>query len=524
MALRTARLLHPKVRLYGLTRRVEDVAKLRAHGIVPIIGDLDRLASLDRLRAAPFAVLHFAPPPSDGRDDSRTRKLIAALARARSIPQRFVYISTSGVYGDCAGARVAETRPRRAGTPRARRRVAAEERLRDWAQRYGVALSILRVPGIYAETRLPLERIRQGTPALVARRRRLHQPRARRRSRARRSSRRCSARSPIARTTSATTPKMKMGNWFDAVADAFQLARPPRVSWEEAEQRIAPLLLSFMSESRRLVQRADEARAARAAPVSDAAAPARRNRAARSQEAARAAAVRRGVARAPSAKRPRLRTPTAAAIVARIDAYERLVRLDKPIGIALLLWPTLSALWLAAHGAPSASLVVIFTLGTILMRSAGCAVNDWADRRFDAHVERTAGRPLATGEIEPWEALVVGAALALFAFLLVLATNRTTIAAVDSGARASPIAYPFFKRFFVLPQAFLGIAFSFGIPMAYAAVYDARAGDRVVAAAAQSLLGRSPTTPSTRWSIATTTCASACARRRSRSAASTCAR
>jgi 4-hydroxybenzoate polyprenyltransferase len=115
------------------------------------------------------------------------------------------------------------------------------------------------------------------------------------------------------------------------------------------------------------------------------------------------------------------------AIVARLDAYERLVRLDKPIGILLLLWPTLSALWLAALGSPPWSLVLIFTMGTILMRSAGCAVNDWADRRFDAHVKRTASRPLATGEIPPWEALAVGAALALCAFLLVLATNRTAI-------------------------------------------------------------------------------------------------
>ena len=113
-------------------------------------------------------MLHFAPPPSEGRDDPRTQKLIAALARARIIPQRFVYISTSGVYGDCAGARVAETRPRRAQTPRARRRVAAEDRLRAWACGNGVSLAILRAPGIYAETRLPLERIRQGTPVLAA--------------------------------------------------------------------------------------------------------------------------------------------------------------------------------------------------------------------------------------------------------------------------------------------------------------------------------------------------------------------
>jgi 4-hydroxybenzoate polyprenyltransferase len=159
------------------------------------------------------------------------------------------------------------------------------------------------------------------------------------------------------------------------------------------------------------------------------------------------------------------------AIAARLDAYERLVRLDKPIGIALLLWPTLSALWLAAHGMPTWSLVLIFTVGTVLMRSAGCAVNDWADRRFDAHVERTAGRPLAGGEIESWEALVVAAVLAFCAFLLVLATNQTTIL-LSFPAVGIAFVYPFFKRFFALPQAFLGIAFSFGIPMAYAAVYD----------------------------------------------------
>ena len=252
IALRTARLLHPKVRLYGLTRRVEDIAKLRAHGIVPIIGDLDRLASLDRLRTAPFAVLHFAPPPSEGRDDSRTRKLIAALTRARSIPRRFVYLSTSGVSGDCAGARVAETRPRRARTPRSRRRVAAEDRLRDWAKRYGVALSILRAPGIYTQTRLPLERIRQGTPALVAEddvyTNHIHADDLARATIA------ALFRAKPNRAYNVTDDaEMKMGSWFDTVADAFHLPRPPRVTWEEAERRIAPLLLSFMSESRRLV-------------------------------------------------------------------------------------------------------------------------------------------------------------------------------------------------------------------------------------------------------------------------------
>ena len=251
IALRTAELLRGRVRLYGLTRRPEDIPRLARHGIVPIVGDLDRYHSLERLRAAPFAVLHFAPPPGEGRDDPRTAHLIAALTKARIIPQRFVYISTSGIYGDCAGARVNEARPRQAQTPRARRRVAAEERLRQWATRYGVRLAILRVPGIYAETRLPLDRLKQGTPVLRAEddvfTNHIHADDL--------------ARAIVAATfrgkpnrayNVADDAELRMGDWFDAVADAFRLPRPPRVSWEEAETRIAPLLLSFMSESRRL--------------------------------------------------------------------------------------------------------------------------------------------------------------------------------------------------------------------------------------------------------------------------------
>lgn len=166
-------------------------------------------------------------------------------------------------------------------------------------------------------------------------------------------------------------------------------------------------------------------------------------------------------------------TPSRSALTwrQRIDAYERLLRLDKPIGVLLLLWPTLSALWLASFGAPSITLIAVFVMGTWLMRSAGCAFNDWADRDFDAHVKRTADRPLAARVIAPWEALALGAALAFIAFLFVLATNRATIL-WSIPALAIAIAYPFFKRFFALPQAFLGIAFSFGIPMAYAAVYN----------------------------------------------------
>ncbi|MGH8801876.1 MAG: NAD-dependent epimerase/dehydratase family protein, partial [Casimicrobiaceae bacterium] len=224
------------------------------HGVVPLTADLDNLATLTRLSLAPEAVIHFAPPPSEGRDDPRTRRLLAALTRARIIPRRFVYISTTGVYGDCAGAEVDETRLRRAQTPRGRRRVAAEERLRAWAGRRRVTLAILRVPGIYAPTRLPLERVRQGTPALAADvdvyTNHIHADDL---------ARAVVAALYLGRPNRAYNVNddsvMKMGAWFDAVADAYHLPRPPRVSWEDAERQIAPMLLSYMSESRRLSNR-----------------------------------------------------------------------------------------------------------------------------------------------------------------------------------------------------------------------------------------------------------------------------
>jgi 4-hydroxybenzoate polyprenyltransferase len=166
-----------------------------------------------------------------------------------------------------------------------------------------------------------------------------------------------------------------------------------------------------------------------------------------------------------------LRPVNLARIARRLDAYERLVRLDKPIGTLLLLWPTLWAVWLASRGHPTTEILVIFVLGTLLMRSAGCAINDFADRNFDPHVERTRKRPLAAREIEPWEALLVGALFALAAFGLVLFLNRLTIA-LSFVALAIAATYPFTKRFFALPQAYLGIAFGFGIPMAYAAILN----------------------------------------------------
>lgn len=154
--------------------------------------------------------------------------------------------------------------------------------------------------------------------------------------------------------------------------------------------------------------------------------------------------------------------------IERLDIYERLMRLDKPIGILLLLWPTLLALWISSNGHPDWLIVWIFTLGTVLMRSAGCVMNDYADRDFDAHVERTQARPLATGEVSGREALVLAAVLSLLAFGLVAVLNKLTIL-LSVCALFLAMTYPYTKRFISVPQAYLGIAFGFGIPMAFAA-------------------------------------------------------
>jgi 4-hydroxybenzoate polyprenyltransferase len=153
----------------------------------------------------------------------------------------------------------------------------------------------------------------------------------------------------------------------------------------------------------------------------------------------------------------------------KISLYLDLIRWNRPAGWLLLLWPTLSALWIAADGFPGWHLVVVFTLGTILMRSAGCCLNDVADRDFDKHVKRTSERPVTSGRIGVKEALLLGAVLALLAFALVL-TLRTETIAWSFAAIAVAIAYPFAKRYVSMPQAVLGVAFSFGIPMAFAAV------------------------------------------------------
>jgi 4-hydroxybenzoate polyprenyltransferase len=156
-------------------------------------------------------------------------------------------------------------------------------------------------------------------------------------------------------------------------------------------------------------------------------------------------------------------------LINKLNAYERLMRLDKPIGILLLLWPTLWALWLAADGHPHWMFVGIFSLGTVLMRSAGCVMNDVADRKFDGHVARTKTRPLISGEVSVKEALALAVILSLIAFVFVLMLNQLTIL-LAIPALFLAASYPFTKRFFALPQAYLGVAFGFGIPMAFAAV------------------------------------------------------
>jgi 4-hydroxybenzoate polyprenyltransferase len=159
------------------------------------------------------------------------------------------------------------------------------------------------------------------------------------------------------------------------------------------------------------------------------------------------------------------------ALMDRLTSYAYLIRLDKPIGTLLLLWPTLWALWLASSGVPNFSILVIFTVGTFLMRSAGCAINDYADRDFDRHVFRTQGRPVTSGKISGKEAVGVAVLLALLAFLLIQPLNIYT-KQLSILALLVTFFYPFTKRFFAIPQAVLGIAFGFGIPMAYAAILD----------------------------------------------------
>jgi nucleoside-diphosphate-sugar epimerase len=254
VALRMVRLLRGRYRLYALCRSAERRALLRGCGIVPLSGDLDEPATLSRLAGLPHDIVHFAPPPPQGWRDSRTTHLIRALRRSPSIPQRLVYISTSGVYGDCGGAVVEEHRALRPQTDRARRRVDAEKQLREWGKASGVGVVILRVPGIYACDRLPIDRIKAGTPALLqtddSYSNHIHADDLARIAIV------ALSRGPRGRTYNAADGYwLKMGDYFDLVADQFGLPKPPRISRADAERVISQTALSFMRESRRLCNR-----------------------------------------------------------------------------------------------------------------------------------------------------------------------------------------------------------------------------------------------------------------------------
>jgi len=247
VGMRLLPLLAGRLRVFALTSQRGRCAELRAAGAVPVVADLDRPDSLRRLRGLADWVVHLAPPQPDGSEDRRTRHLVAALGRTA----RLVYVSTSGVYGDCGGALVHETRPVAPKNARARRRVDAERVLRAWALAGGARLSILRVPGIYAADRLPLKRLEQGTPALRPEddvyTNHIHADDLARIVAL------ALLRGGGGRVVHAVDDtRMKMGEYFDAVADAFGLARPPRLARAELQAVVTPMLLSFMSESRRL--------------------------------------------------------------------------------------------------------------------------------------------------------------------------------------------------------------------------------------------------------------------------------
>ena len=247
VGMRLIPLLRSRFRVFALTSQSERLSELRSAGVIPILGNLDNPQSLYRLKGLADIVVHLAPPPMQGSLDQRTRNLVAILPRHG----RLVYVSTTGVYGDCKGAFFDETRTVAPVNARAERRVDAERVLRRWARHHEGKLSILRVPGIYAADRLPLERLRQGTPALLdsddVYTNHIHaddlaQIIALALFRAQ----------PLRVYHTVDDSALKMGDYFDQVANAFKLPRPPRVPRAELSKQVSPMLLSFMSESRRL--------------------------------------------------------------------------------------------------------------------------------------------------------------------------------------------------------------------------------------------------------------------------------
>ncbi|WP_034292334.1 SDR family oxidoreductase [Herbaspirillum sp. RV1423] len=247
VGMRMLPLVRARFRVIVVTSKPERREELRAAGAIPLVADLDRPATLGRLARLAQVIVHLAPPQPSGEKDRRTRNLAAILPDRANL----VYISTTGVYGDCGGARFDETRPVRPTNPRARRRVDAEQILRAWARRSGSRLAILRVPGIYARDRLPLERLQKGTPTLNAEddvyTNHIHAD-----DLAAIAVRAIDQAWPLRVYHAVDDSEMKMGDYFDAVARAFRLSPPPRLSRSELRQQVTPMMLSFMSESRRL--------------------------------------------------------------------------------------------------------------------------------------------------------------------------------------------------------------------------------------------------------------------------------
>ncbi len=247
VGMRVLPLVRGRCRVFALTSQPERCAELRAAGAIPIVANLDRPETLVRLRGLADWVLHLAPPQPDGAADRRTRHLVAALGKVG----RMAYVSTTGVYGDCGGELVPESRPVAPKNARARRRVDAERVLRAWALVNGTRLSILRAPGIYAADRLPLKRLELGTPALRPEddvyTNHIHADDLARLAFV------ALLRGLPGRVVNAVDDtRMKMADYFDAVADAFHMARPPRLARAELQQIVTPTLLSYMSESRQL--------------------------------------------------------------------------------------------------------------------------------------------------------------------------------------------------------------------------------------------------------------------------------
>lgn len=252
VGLRAARLLRGHARLYALTRSPERNADLRAAGITPISGDLDDRKSLARIAALADRVLHFAPPPTEGETDPRSKRLLAALGRG-SLAASLVYISTSGVYGDCGGAVVPETWPARPNNTRAKRRADAEARLRRFGKR-GNRVSILRAPGIYAQDRMPAERVKKGLPAIVPADD-VHTNHIHAEDLARLAIAALFRGRPNRLYNAVDDSGLKMGDWFDVVADHLGLPRPPRMSREAVIAAVTPAMRTFLTESRRLSNR-----------------------------------------------------------------------------------------------------------------------------------------------------------------------------------------------------------------------------------------------------------------------------